>query len=129
MIDWLIFLVLVGEVLVLTILDKTIFGTWITPFSLLSFPYAVVVMTAFLLTPALGFIPLYVESVLIWIVGLLLFWIGGLTISLVLGKTIRTKKKKNQPVLYEKRSEKLSLILAWLLIPLIIFHLFSPWGA
>jgi oligosaccharide repeat unit polymerase len=97
------------------------FGTWITPFSFLSFPYTVIVMMAFLLGPTLGFIPLYVESVLIWIVGLLLFWIGGLIIALPLGKTIRSKEKRNQSFLYEEASEKWVLMFSWLTIFVLIY--------
>lgn len=121
MIDWLILLVLIGEIFVLTILDKTIFGTWITPFSLLSFPYTIIVMTAFLLAPALGFISLYVESVLIWIAGLFLFWLGGLIIALPLGKTIRARKKRNQLSLYEKTLGKWVLMFAWLSIFVMLY--------
>jgi len=124
MIDWLILLILIEEVFILTKLDKIIYGTWITPFSLLAFPYTVVVITAVLFAPALGFISLYVESVLIWIVGLLLFWLGGLMIALPLGKTIRAKAKMNQPFLYEKESQKLVLMLAWITIPVMVYGLF-----
>jgi hypothetical protein len=128
MINLLILFVLVGEALVLTKLDKIIYGTWITPFSLLAFPYTIVVVTAFLFGPTLGFISLYVESVLIWIVGLLLFWLGGQTIALPLSKAIRVKGKRNQPFLYEKKSEKLVLIFAWIAIFMMSYGLLISLG-
>jgi hypothetical protein len=52
MADWLIVLFLLGEV-------------------------AVVMMTAFLFAPVLGFIPLYAESIVAWAIGLPVFWLGG----------------------------------------------------
>ena len=128
MIDCLIILSLIGEVIILTRLDKIIYGTWITPFSLLAVPYTIVVMTAFLFAPALGFISLYVESILIWVVGLLLFWLGGLTIALPLSQAIRVEANRNQPFLYENKSEKTALILAWVSIPVIVYHFFNSLG-
>ena len=128
MIDWLIILILIGEVLLLTRLDKIIYGTWITPFFLLAFPYTIVVVTAFLFGPTLGFISLYVESVLIWIVGLLLFWLGGLTIALPFSNAIRVKAKRSQPFLYEKESGKLTLILAWTTIFVMCYGLLISLG-
>lgn len=125
MMDWIIILILSGEVLFLTRLDKIIYGTWITPFFLLAVPYTVVAVTAFMFAPALGFISLYAESVLIWIAGLFLFWLGGQMIALPLGKTVRARAKRNQSVLYEKESENLALILAWITIFVMCYGLLA----
>ncbi len=129
MIDWLILLVLIGEVLILTRLDKIIYGKWITPFSLLAVPYTVVVLTTLLFAPALGFINLFMESVLIWIVGLLLFWLGGLMFALPLSETIRVEAKRNQPFLYENKSKKLALTLAWITILVMSYGLLTSLGS
>jgi hypothetical protein len=116
MIDWLILLMLIGEVIILAILDKISCRTWATPFFLLAIPYTVVVLITYCFSTVLGFISLYVESVLIWAVGLLFFFMGGLIISLPLGKSIRFMAKENLLFLGEKKSQKIALILAWISI-------------
>src|SRR5437867_3450901 len=75
--DYLIIITLIAEVLFLSRVDRKVFGTWLTPFNLLGYPYMVVAVTAFLFAPSFDFAPLYAPSVLIWIVGLFIFWVGG----------------------------------------------------
>ena len=116
MMDYIILFSLIVEVCILIKSENIIYGTWITPISLLALPYTFIVMIAFLFAPALGFVSFYAESALVWMVGLFLFWLGGLTISLTHGKTIRDSAKKNPSILYEIESEKVVLILAWITI-------------
>jgi hypothetical protein len=75
--DFLILLLLGLEVAVLSRLDRQLFGTWVTPFNVLAYPYAAVILLCYLFSPALDFVPLYVPSVLIWIAGLFILWAIG----------------------------------------------------
>lgn len=122
MTDWIIVLILLGEVLLLARLDRMTYGTWLTPVTLLGVPYALVMLVAFLFGPALGFIPLNAESILVWAAGLLVFWLGGLAIGLALGKAVRVRAALGGPALYEEESGRLALLLAWLSIPVIVVH-------
>ena len=79
MTDWIIFILLFGEIVIFARLDRVRFGTWMTPFSLLAFPYLTVVSLVFVFGPAWDYVPLYMPSVLIWIAGLAVFWIAGQT--------------------------------------------------
>jgi oligosaccharide repeat unit polymerase len=75
--DWIILGLLVAEVVFLSRLDRRRFGTWVTPFTVLGYPYAAVVILAYFLAPVFDFVPLYTGSVVVWIVGLFLVWAAG----------------------------------------------------
>jgi len=68
---------LVAEVVILSRLDRRRFGTWLTPFTTLAYPYAAVAVLAYFLAPIFDFVPLYTGSVLVWIVGLFVVWSAG----------------------------------------------------
>ena len=68
---------LVVEVVVLSWLDRKRFGTWITPLSVLGFPYTVVILLAYFVSEQLGFAAIFPPSVFIWVVGLFLVWASG----------------------------------------------------
>lgn len=75
--DWMILGLLVAEVVFLSRLDRRRFGTWVTPFTVLGYPYAAVAILAYLLAPVFDFVPLYTGSVVVWIEGLFLVWAAG----------------------------------------------------
>jgi oligosaccharide repeat unit polymerase len=79
--DYLIVGSLIAEVLILSRVDRRVFGTWFTPFTLLSVPYGAVAVLAFLFAPSLDFAPLYTPSLCIWIVGLFIFWVVGFVLG------------------------------------------------
>lgn len=122
MLNWLIFLILIGEVIIFTFIDRCVYKTWITPFTLLAVPYTTVSIIAFCFSQPLGFIPLYVESVLIWVISLLVFWLGGLVIMVTLGKSFQGQIGSNYEILYEKKSLKISKVIAFFVIPVISYH-------
>ena len=124
MIEWCIIITLIGEVLFFTRLDKIVYGTWITPICLLAVPYTVIVVIAFFCAPMLGYIPLYVESVWIWIFGLFFFWLPGQIVMLLLSKKVRASVKKSKFFFFEKESEKIVLILSCITITLLCYGLF-----
>jgi len=72
---------LIAEVVGLSWLDRERFGTWITPLTVLGFPYAAVVLLAYFVSEPLGFVAVFPPSVLIWMVGLLLVWATGQFLS------------------------------------------------
>lgn len=125
MLDYLILVTLVSEVAIFTKIERIIYGTWVTPFFLLAAPYTIVALAAFFFVSTLGFEPLYTESVIIWIAGLFLFFLCGLIIALPLNKTIRIKTKGNRGFRYEKESEHLGLVLAWIAILVMSFALLA----
>lgn len=79
--DYLIVSSLIAEVLILSRLDRKIFGTWFTPFNMLSIPYTVITALAFLIAPSFDFAPLYAPSLCIWIIGLFIFWVVGFVLG------------------------------------------------
>jgi hypothetical protein len=126
--DYLIVSGLIAEVLLLSRLDRRIFGTWFTPFNLLAYPYMVVLVSAFLLAPALGFVSVYTPSILIWIVGLFLFWAIGAFLGWGLfgGTSIAHPfaSAKNS-CRHESSATKLAITLAWAIIPLMAYGLYK----
>src|SRR5262245_25695551 len=73
--------ILCTEVVVLSRLDRRRFGTWITPVTILGYPYAAVALLAYFLAPPLEFVPLEMGSVVVWIVGLFVIWAAGAFLS------------------------------------------------
>jgi oligosaccharide repeat unit polymerase len=130
--DYLIVTGLVAEVLLLSRLDRRIFGTWFTPFNLLSYPYATVVLVAFFFAPPLDFVSLYAPSVGIWIVGLFLFWWTGALIGWVfLGSSIvhRPLSAEEEWTSKESFPSKLATGLAWGITPLMAYGLYKSLAA
>lgn len=80
---WLILILLIVEVIVLAVADRILFGTYITPITVLSVPYLLVVLLAILIGPALGFLPFFYPSLWVWIIGLPIFWIPGFILSAI----------------------------------------------
>jgi hypothetical protein len=124
----LILMLLVIEVAVLSRLDNKRFGTWVTPFIALAFPYTTVVLLAYFVAPVLDFVPLYMPSVLIWIVGLFLVWAAGAFLSWGV-LDLRSTAEKPAPVsialAYEGKAISLASILAWIAIPVVLYGTFS----
>jgi hypothetical protein len=125
MIDWFILYILISEIIILSIIDKIIYGTWITPFTLIGVPYTLVSITAFFFGPVLGFITLYVESIIIWEIGLFLFFLGGLLVALLLLKPLRSRNRTDRQFLYEKKSDRWALLLAWMTIFVMAYGLYN----
>ncbi len=75
--EFIILILFITELCILTIWDRMLFGTYITPVTVLSYPYLLVVLLAITLGPKLGFVDFYYPSLLIWMIGLPLFWIPG----------------------------------------------------
>ena len=126
--DYLIVTVLIAEVATLSWADRRIFGTWLTPFNLLSFPYTAVAVLAFFLAPALGFVSLYSPSVVIWEVGLFCFWAVGALMGWGFFGGVRNMcpfAGAELPGFREAFSTKLAMRLSWAILPLLAYGLYE----
>lgn len=77
MLDWMILFSLLFEVMIFSYLDWRLFRVKLTPFNILAIPYTFIIVSEFFFAELLGFVPLYMPSVLVWVLGLFLFWFGG----------------------------------------------------
>lgn len=116
MLDCLLITFLIIEVSLLATYERYVYGTWVTPLCVLALPYTFIVMIAELFGPSLGFIPLYTESVIVWMIGLFLFWLSGQFVALPHMKLVRKRTDVELPLRYEKASEIVVLLLAWICI-------------
>ena len=114
--NWAILFILASEVLLFSRLEKAFYGSWITPFNILAFPYCIVVVLAFTFANPLDFIPLNMESVIIWIVGLFVFWLGSLLNKLITGNKILLSLKNKNRLPSNADSAKIPLFLSWISI-------------
>ena len=127
-IDWLVLTFLVVEVVVLSRLDRRRFGTWVTPFTLLGYPYTAVALLAYPLAPVFDFVPLYSGSVVVWILGLLVVWGAGNFLSWALLDMRLAPKIQaaavpfGEPTPNERAAAaRLAMILAWASLPLLVY--------
>jgi len=120
MLSILVMTILVVEVALACWVDKHLYGTLITPFSVLAGPYLLVVLLAWLLAGSLGLAPLYTPSVIVWIAGLAIVWIvntavawGGMGVS---GSIVADEISSRTP--FEESLRLPAIVLAWILIPI-----------
>lgn len=123
MIDWVIYIILIGEVFFLSSMENINYGTWFTPFNLLAIPYFIVVSLAFFIAPTAGFVSLNMISVLIWEIGLAIFWIfGSLITAICFGRNI--KNNLRHPEFIEHNAINLiCLLIAWSIIFISLYSL------
>jgi len=120
LIDWEILIILASMVILLARVEKKFYGTWNTPFNILAIPYFIVVLLVFSFAKKLNFIPLYMESVIIWIFGLFFFWLGSLLTKIITGNKISVFLRRKRTHKY-LNAEKIPLLLSWIAI-LIMGH-------
>ena len=117
---------LIAEVIVLSRLERGRITTRVTPFNVLAFPYAVVVVIGFFLAPMLDFVPLSSGSVMIWMCGLFLVWAVGMLLTRgFLGGSLtrRISEGVKSPFRTEGSTARLAMWLGIIAIPLIPFKL------
>ncbi len=122
--DILIVAILVIEVGVLTTLDRSRLGSWVTPFSVLAVPYVMTVATALVFAAPLGFYRLYVPSLLVWVIGLAAYWLVGLAVSLPFAGTVRRRNEERAPFRFEYASENIAIVVSAIIIPVVGLRLF-----
>jgi oligosaccharide repeat unit polymerase len=129
--DYLIVSGLIAEVLVLSRIDRRIYGTWLTPFALLGYPYAIVVVVTLLFARSLEFAPLFVPSIAIWIVGLFIFWLGGFVLGWGIFGLNRgpANTTSPSPAISKSKSEtwsvKWAVRSAWIITPILFLGFLS----
>ncbi|MGC2183471.1 MAG: DUF6337 family protein, partial [Terriglobales bacterium] len=126
--EWLVLGALVAEVMILSRLDRQLFGTWITPFTVLGYPYAAVILLACLFAEPFDFVPLYLPSVLVWIVGLFIVWASGAFLGCCLLDLRSSTKQDVAPQTQEpgdSGAARLATISAWTITPLMVYGVFQ----
>jgi len=123
--DYLIICALIVEVVILSLVDRRIFGTWLTPVSLLSCPYVAVLVSAFLFAPALGFVPVYAPSITIWMAGLPIFSVVSIVAGCLFGRLGTTHPFQTDERLrnHDFPAVKLAIWVAWAALPLMAYGL------
>lgn len=76
-------------------LDKKIYGSKITPVSVLTIPFIIVLTITTLYSEKMGMVPLYDPCLIFWNIGLISFWIPSLIFALLFRKNINLKKHPN----------------------------------
>jgi hypothetical protein len=124
---WIILGLLIAEVVFLSRLDRRRFGTWVTPFTVLGYPYAAVAVLAYLFAPGFDFVPLYMGSVVVWIVGLFLVWAAGSFLGWGL-LDLRGEPRGQKPdfmvtwtQIDERSVGRLAVYLGWAIMPVMLY--------
>jgi hypothetical protein len=117
---------LIAEVIVLSRLERGRITTRVTPFNVLAFPYAVVVVIAFFLAPLLGFVSLSSGSVMIWMCGLFIVWAMGMLLTRgFLGESLTRRISEGLKASFptERSTVRLAMSLGIIAIPLVPYKL------
>src|ERR1035437_7458935 len=101
---------------------KIRFGTFLTPTTILAVPYLGIAVLAFTVGPALGYVPLYTPSLIVWTCYVALFWGTG---HIATGFLPRAALRAS-PLLNEESARPLALTAAWLIIPILAY---GTWAA
>lgn len=124
-----------AETLILSRLDRRRFGTWVTPFTVLAYPYAAVATLAYLLGPALEFVPLQMGTVVVWIVGLFLIWAAGAflgwgVLDLRLSRDAPSPSAAiTPPRLDDEVAVHWALRISWALVPILLYGVIASANA
>jgi oligosaccharide repeat unit polymerase len=132
---FLYFVVFISFAVLLTYLDKKLWGTMLTPVVVLVWPFiTLLVIDFFYLKSSYGYFDLNPKVILIWFFGMLFFWVGGVLIKL---SFINVKVNKldldifNKEVNISKSKLRLLFLIAYPLIFLVVFKgyfLLSSYG-
>ncbi len=107
---------LIIETGTISMCQRRLFGTWLTPFTLLSAPYTIVLLLSATLAPVLGFVPLASSSILLWIFGLATFGLSGFMIAAAFSRYLPIRTRARKRVRNESRVIRLTLTLVWICI-------------
>lgn len=124
---FLIFISFITFVVLLTILDKKLWGTIYTPAVVLVWPFLILlIIDSFYLNSNFIYFRLNQNVILIWFAGILVFWIGGLLVKLsfksIKVNKIQLEKFSSNNIVVTKRNLRL---LFYILYPLIIACIFK----
>lgn len=124
--DLMVLAVLCVEVVVLSRLDRRRFGTWVTPFTVLAYPFAAVTLLAYFLAPALDFVPLHMGSVMVWILGLFLIWAAGAflgwgLLDIRLAPNGLVPAAVTPPQWDDAKAARWAIALSWAILPILCY--------
>src|ERR1035437_6525929 len=120
--DWLLVTLAALGTALMVCADKIRFGTFLTPTTILAVPYLGIAVLAFTVGPALGYVPLYTPSLIVWTCYVALFWgTGHLATGFLPQAALRAS-----PVLNEESARPLALTAAWIAIPILAY---ATWAA
>lgn len=128
-IDILLLVAFWSEIFVLMRFDRLILGSWITPIAVLGVPYGIVVNLAWILAKPLNFFPLYLPSIITWMLGLFIFWLGGAGVTVIMSHPAHFKTWANIPFANENMAHRIALGLLWIIIPVVSIHLVTVVGS
>ena len=119
----LIIAVLTVETVLLIAIERRSFGTYLTPTAILTLPYIAIVLLTALFSPLIGFVGLYPESVVVWVVAIPFFAVPGLTFLVpVSGRVRKWTRAGYEPRLQsENAARRIVLLGAWASIVVLIY--------
>ena len=122
-----LFVIFIVELAGLIILERILFGTYLTPVTVLSVPYFIIVLLSITIGPDMGFSNFYYPSLLVWMFGLLLFSFPGLVFA-----TVFLQKTNIKYYPYEAynqvKSDKVILKIVYFIILILVFEFFKIYG-
>lgn len=120
----LILVLFIVEIFIFSKIDKILYGTYITPVTVVSVPYLLVVLLAIFLGPSLGFYNFYFPSLWIWIIGVFLFWMPS---SILATFILRKTNIYTYPYVINsnKATDKFMLFISYFLIVILFVGLFK----
>lgn len=116
--------VLLLESMLFALVERNLWRTWITPLNCLMIPYVLVVLICVLVDGSMGFVPFYIPSLWVWIVGLLFFFLPSFLLSILYNAGTSRNRSNPKDFLFswevpylEKVTEAISILFfAWFLI-------------
>lgn len=119
MMNWILYMALCSEVLLMLWYDRRAFGNYFSPLAVLSFPLLVILLLALALAEPLGFRPVSTEVIMLYIIGLPVFWCGSIFWSVVIPqkKLAMAAAAFKQPLQVSKIPfTSVVLVLSWFVI-------------
>ncbi len=135
MIQFLLFIALITEVIIFAYYDKKVYGNYLSPVTIFSFPLIFILIILGLYGEMLEFKPLHTDVLLLNIIGIAILWTGSLFWSVI----IPQKQLQKAALIFTKPSPQIFfpfknfvLILSWIVIIIMTFSFsltFSKFGA
>lgn len=122
--EYLILAIFIAEIFSFALIDRMLFGTFMTPVTVLSIPYLLIVIFAITIGPSLGFVAFFLPSLWIWIIGLFLFWLPGLILSVI---SLKKTNIHNYPFIIRENLQLDSFIyvFSYILVAVLFFGIFK----
>ncbi len=113
--NYLSVLLIFGVLIPLSLLERAKTSSWITPFTALAWPYAVVVLLINTVAVHFGFFPVNLKSIFLSSLGCLFFFLGGLIIHICRG----SEKTRQDNVTRDESEFSASARTVWIILALL----------